>query len=171
MDINLKDYVKIVMKVSRKANSIRVGHFYTFSYNFKKTYPPEELKFYDYFPLVFVYELERRNNQLYIRGLNFHHLPIRSRVIWYNRLLKIYGENFENNERMVRLSYPNLFSMFKKSVYGIRQYKITSIKKLMKIPHAELKMIMEIANNTYFDATLAQVSKKYSLFIPPRHLK
>lgn len=171
MALSIVEYKDFVMDRAERARAIHVGHFYTFHYRFYTHYPPEELKYYDYFPLVFIFERRKtKEGKIVYYGLNFHHMPVRSRQIWLARINKIYGNSLENGDRITRFGYRDLFALFKKSIGSIRQYRQEGILNLYRIPTPELRDIMTQATDTYYGVTLAEVRTKYQAFIPPRQL-
>jgi hypothetical protein len=135
-------------------------------YLFKLDYPYEELKFYDHYPLVYIFNKEITSEKKIIYyGLNFHFLPVPSRKIWFSRIAKMFPKKIESDARL-NLDYQMLFSVMKKSVFGVRKYRADRIKKPRIIPNENMKQILEIANRTYFGVTLAQVVAKYNRFRP-----
>ncbi len=159
---NLGTYLKYINEIGIPSTRIITGRFYVYKYLFNQNVKFDILKFYDVFPLTFVYEQKGKN----FYGLNFHHMPPRSRLIWLARV-KRYSSLLVEDKRVTNLlEYSTLKSMFKKSTYGVRQYKKISVRDLKRVEYDELEKTMRFFANTYFAASVASVFNKYRSFIP-----
>lgn len=161
---SVSEYLKKADEVGNRATVIRKGRFYAYQYVFNKDNSFNEIKFWDVFPLTFVFEVKGR----YFWGLNFHHIPRQSRLIWLARIKKIYEMQIENDKALTSLNYSRLFSAFKKATYGIRQYRIDRVKSLKRIATPDqVDELMRIVSDTYYGVNATAVFQKYAQFKPP----
>lgn len=179
-DIRLKrlpSYLKFVREQGVETNILRPGYFYTYNYRFdlnphfpKLSY--DEVRFYDWYPLVFIYDVyrEKKTNNLVYRGLNFHHLPVRSRRLWLTRLKKYidHDEIEEDTKIKPLVDYSNLRSLFIKATFGIRNYRRDRMFNIQRVPNYKLDSYLGFAAKTYFASTLAEVGLNYKSFDPRR---
>jgi hypothetical protein len=150
----------------KRAKTLRAGYFYVYKYNFYKNYPIQELKYYDYRPLVFIFNVTNRENGKYFIGINFHHLPVKARQFWLRKLQSIAKRYFNMGgvQRIPGLNYDTLQKVMKKSIFGVRQYRANAIKDLREIPLDKLEDIMKFYAKTYYGITIREVQAKYNQF-------
>ena len=161
---NLQTYLNFIEDTGIHSGRVFTGRFYTYNYLFDKSrHDYKVLKYWDVFPLVFVYEQKGDN----FFGLNFHHMGPRSRQIWMARARSFMGYLMEEDKRLIPLNdFQHLYMMFKKSTYGVRQYKKKRVRKLKRIPTESLDETMKFISNTYFGASVGAVLNNYKLYIP-----
>jgi len=168
--LNINKYIQHIRKTYKRINLIQKGNLYTYTYLFnhapnfdKQDY--EKIKFYDYMPVTFIFDIDEKNKTF--TGINFHHLPVASRLIWLNRLKKMRGKLFEQEGvNRVILRYGVLKFLMKKSIFGIRKYRMDRTRELRIVPNQQWEELLSIYSRTYFGVTLAQVEQKYKTFIP-----
>jgi len=161
--LNVKKYLKRVNEIGLTASIIRKGRFYSYGYDFSKKEDYNKIKFWDVFPLVFVFE----NAGGTFFGLNFHHIPRQSRLIWLARIKKVLSERYDKDQPMTSMNYQRLFYMFKKSTFGIRQYKKDRVNNLKRIETPEqIEELMRIVANSYYGVNYPMVENQYKMFIP-----
>ena len=161
--IDINDYLKYLNESTQRVSSLQLGAFYTYNYNFYKDKRPyDEVKFYDKVPLIFLFDFKKsKNGSNLFFGLNFHHLPVKSRQIWLSRIKKIHSQAMQKNKRMNTVDYRQLFYMFKKSTIGVRQYRLEAVSRNRRVPTDNLDEIMKYYAKTYYGVTYDQVASKY----------
>ena len=169
--ININEYILYLRKNFRRSNNLKTGLMYSYQYMFNKD-PKfqkadyDKVKFYDFCPLTFVFDINSDTDTFF--GLNFHHLPIKARRLWLTRVMKISKIQFRKPgaNRIPFLMYHQLKSMFRKSTFGVRQYKWDRIKDMRIIPNERWEEVIEYYSRTYYGVTLRAVQNKYRMFIP-----
>jgi hypothetical protein len=151
----------------KKTSKISSGYFYTYHYNFHKHYPIEELKFYDWRPLSFVFSIVNEDKP-YFYGLNFHHLPVKARQWWLRKVKSAASSYFEQGgiRRIPGLNYNTLQKIMKKGLFGVRKYRFEAVKELRIIRLEDLDEIMKFYGRTYYGVTIKQIQARYSKFRP-----
>jgi len=164
---NIAEYIKYLRSFD-KAGTIRPGYFYVYEYDFMKHYPIEELKFYDYMPLTFVYKIVKGKDSRYFQGLNFHHMPVKARQWWLNRVKAMASIYFDKGgiRRLPGINYLVLEKIMRKGVFGVRNYKFESVRNLRAIPLEEVENIIRWYANTYYGVTIGQIQARYNSFRP-----
>ncbi len=169
---NMSDYLNASQEFSEPSSKIIPGKFYTFAYDYFlnpdiKNVPKDVLNYYDTMPLVYVFNLRKskNGNALYYECLNLHHLPLKTRKIWLNKLSKVAG-NFMDNESHITLPPSLLKTLMIKPSFGYRQYHINRIKYLKTIPFKNIRKLAEFAAPTYDNVQYQQVAERYSLYNP-----
>lgn len=169
--ININEYILYLRKTYKRNNNLKIGQMYSYQYLFNKApnfdkQDPNKIKFYDFYPITFVFDIDFDNDTLF--GLNFHHLPVKSRMMWLDRTKKISEIQFAKPgvNRIPALRYPQLKAMFRKSVFGIRQYKMERFRDLRIIPNEKWEEVFDFYSRTYYGVTLRAVANKYRTFIP-----
>jgi len=173
------DYGRIVeynnfLKTFPRASKIQTGYFYTYSYEFKTNYPKSELKYYDFKPLCFIFKrfkFERKVEKtqgVCSVGLNFHHLPIKARQWWLNKIKVVAFKYFEKGGiiKIPGLNEDTLPRIMKKSSFGFRNYDEINISNLRQIRLEDLDEVMKFYGKTYYGVTIKQIQAKYANFIP-----
>jgi len=165
---NLARYVRFVKDNFPIAKVIRPGNFYVCVYRFnRKTEPYSVLKFYDIYPFIFVYELHKnKDKDKMFRGINFHHVPIRSRKLWLGRTKRLIGESFDENKRLIRLAaWQRLFVMMKKlSKASVRQYYLKRVVQPRLVPNDRVDELLNYYAKTYYGVSINQIEAQYLLF-------
>lgn len=168
--LTINKYIQFLRKNYKRTKIIHRGFLYTYPYFFNrapgfKEEDFEKIKFYDFFPLVFVFDVNRKNKTFV--GLNFHHLPVKSRQIWLKRVQKIRKNIFEREgTNRVILKYNTLKFLVKKSMFGIRQYRFDRIGELRMIPNQDWEKLFSLYGRTYYGVSLRQIEDKYKRFVP-----
>jgi hypothetical protein len=112
----------------------------------------KEKKFYDFFPNVFVFHVDRRKN--IFLGFNLNVIPPRKRKEWID-LIKKYTEDNDTQKLM------KLKSLFRISSFAIRQYFMGRVKNLREVPRYDWDELHNIYANSTYESTLLEVSAKY----------
>jgi len=170
---NIRAYLNY-LKTFKLTNSIYPGRFYGYTYNFRKDYDWNELKFYDYMPLSFIFEIDPKTNSAL--GINFHHMPVRPRLLWINRVKQI-AKRFEEeiqikdyNSRPVYkikgLNYPRVYKILLKSKIAIRRYKLDKMFYLRNIDLGNIDEVMRYYAKTYVAVNIDNIKQRYSDYKP-----
>lgn len=151
------------LKTFKRSATIRPGYFYLYNYAFYEHYPIEELKFYDYWPLTFVFQIMRKPQGQYFLGMNFHHMPVKARQYWLNRVKRMARVYFEKGgvRRLPAFNYDNATKVMRKGKLTVRQYRNEAVRNLRIVPLEELDTLMKFYAKTYYGVTIAQVRAKY----------
>lgn len=149
--------------VSERSNKYIPGYFYAYEYHFDKTDKDfSELKFYDKFPLIYLISKGPTDNTYY--GLNFHQIPVRSRLLWLTKFDKI-AEILQEDQRAV-YRYKFLKAMFIKAVFGVRMYRIDRIVKLRRVDSTKMYDLSRFYAKTYYGASIEQINIRYENYYP-----
>ena len=162
------------LKGFKMTNRIYPGRFYAYNYNFKKDYDWDDLKFYDYMPLTFIFEIDPKTNTAL--GINFHHIPVRPRILWLNRVKQIaemFDEEIKIKDYTKRpvykisgLDYPRVYKVLLKSKIAIRRYKLNKIHYLRNIDIASIDEVMHYYAKTYVAVGISEIANRYSSYRP-----
>lgn len=161
---SIANYTKYIKQNFKTTATFRVGNFYSYFYLFDKTLPFDTIKYYDLFPLVFVYEFRSDIKGLF-RGINFHHLPVEIRLEWFELINNMFTDDIKRNRILFRLAdWNKLFRMFKRaSKASVRQYYMQNIRELRKVPARNMKETLKYYAKTYYGVNISQVETKYLL--------
>ena len=109
--------------IAIKGRPLNIGRMFMFAY---QPMLREQLPFYDRFPLIFVIEF-RKDGFL---GLNMHYMPIRLRLMLFNRLTVLMNNASLNDNTRLRLSYQVIknATKFHAALPLIREYKAKYIR-------------------------------------------
>lgn len=162
------------LKKLKKASTIRGGYFYAYKYFFHKTYPYEELKFYDWYPLIFCFGIRQpevnftKDSGQYFYGLNLHHIPVAARRYWLSRVKQIASKQFETGGYKILpiRNYEQLLKAMKKAKIGVRKYRFEAVKDLRKVSLDEIDGLMEWYSKTYYGVTINEIQARYRNFKP-----
>jgi len=122
----------------RHTSKFKLGKMYFFYYDPKTK---SDLPYYDRFPLVII--LEKYPDGFL--GLNLHYLPIKYRVVFLEKLVKLAVLNADNEIKRVRVTYDIL--------NATRRYKeFSPCLKRYLFPHIRSK-ILEVQPNEWEVAT------------------
>lgn len=163
---SISSYVKY-LKQFPKANNIKIGRFYVYFYMFDKSQDFSIIKFYDLMPFSFIYDFYKtKDGRKFIRGLNFHHANMLSRFIWLSRVRNLVNEDFENNNRLIRLAKWNrLFLLMKKlSKKTVRQYNIENIREIREIPNNMVEETLRFYARTHYGISINKVESEYLVY-------
>jgi hypothetical protein len=161
-----------------RASIVLSGYMYAYYYMFqRKGVPQEKLRFYDWWPLTFVFQVDFKERRFY--GLNFHHLPVRTRLIWLARIKRLYAAKFPTDEikrnfltpKRIPMTYKRLVLILIKSKYGIRQYRMDRVRKLRIVPNTQWEQAMRYFSKTYYRVTYEQKVNDYNRYNPYRKIK
>ena len=143
--LTFNQYSKHIRENSKKVSKIKQGKFYTYYYNFKTSYKDQILKYFDYFPLVYITDITLSSNSNFT-AINFHHLPVKIRkdllegIVEYDRPL-----NYE------MLKIINVYSP-----KAIRKYIIDSVDMLYEVSSDKIDEFIELSTNTYEGVSFKQ---------------
>jgi hypothetical protein len=161
---NIRSYLKFLDATAIPATTIGLGKFYSYWYKFDTNVDYDELKFYDYFPLVYAFGYTK--NGFY--GLNFHHLPPKARQIWLSRIIDISPDNFdkEGETQMPYLDCPSVYRIMIKSKIGVRRYRYDRLNTLRVIERQHINNTMKFVAKTYFNVGINQIRARYLNYRP-----
>jgi len=169
---SISDYFKYLRTNFKFTRKIVPGRMYSYHYNFSKEYPREEVRLYDYEPLVFIFEVRGK----YALGMNFHHMPPKPRMIWFDRISKlsrrldetvrIRGLGGQPVYRIYGLNYPKVYQVLRKTKVAIRKYRLDRITNARAIDLRKFKEVSAFFARTYFDANIADIRMRYNKFVP-----
>lgn len=163
---NLGKYVRYINTSFEKRTKLFVGSFYSFVYDFDKNQNFNKIKFYDMMPLIYLFD-KHPNHKNIVRGINFHHMPINIRYIYTSKMRNIAENNFKKNTRILMLTeYAKLFNMYRKATKAsIRQYDITKIRDLRKIPNSQIENVLGYYAKTYYGINIGMVEANYLMVV------
>lgn len=117
---------QITREPNRWADKFQVGGLYFFYYNPKTK---ADLPYYDRFPLVI--PLEIQNNGFL--GLNLHYLPLKTRLVFMDKLLDLAVLNQSDELSRLRISYDilNATRRFKEFKPCLKQYLFNHVTSKM----------------------------------------
>lgn len=177
-----RQYASIVayhryLKKFKYVGNILPGRFYAYVYDFSKDYPYEELKFYDFEPISFIFEILPESNSFL--GLNFHHMaPPQVRLLWLNRVIKFArliddpiqtkftGGTGRPVFKIGGLNYPRVYQVLRKSKIAIRRYRMDRVSMLRAIPVNEIDEVMRYYSRTYYGTGIKQIIARYQNYKP-----
>lgn len=169
---NVNEYLKYIKENFKTVGNVSAGKFFCFFYNFSREYKWSELKFYDFFPLSFIFERDGK----YAIGMNFHHVPERPRHIWIDRVRKISkhldeqimikGLGGRPVYKIYNLNYPRVYKILMKSKIAIRRYRLDRISQLRAVDLAQLDETMKWVSKTYMGVTIKQIQQRYLNYKP-----
>jgi len=164
---NIVEYIKYLQSFKR-ASIIRPGYFYVYEYDFMTHYPIEELKFYDYMPLSFVFTIINGKDRRYFQGLNFHHMPVKARQWWLAKVKTMARTYFDRGgfRRIPGLDYAALSKIMRKGKFGVRNYRFESVRNLREVPLNDLDEVLKFYAKTYYAVTIGQIQVRYNSFRP-----
>jgi len=174
---HLTHYKKYIEFFDR-ATIIISGYMYAYYYMFqRKGVPLDRLRFYDWWPLTFVFQVDYKERRFY--GLNFHHLPVRTRLIWLARIKRLYQAKFPTDEtkrnfltpKRIPMTYKRLVLILIKSKYGVRQYRMDRVRKLRIVPNTQWEQAMRYFPKTYYQVSYDQKVNAYNKFNPYKRIK
>jgi len=148
---SFKQYDRFVTKNAKRKSKIQKGKFYTFVYDYKLDYNFNELKFFDSYPLTFIYSITY-STQTYFTGINFHHLPIKIRKKILDGLL---------SKNLKTISYNDLKVIEKTSPFAVRKYLVDSVVKLYEVDETNIDEFIQIATKTYEQSTFEARMRNY----------
>jgi len=177
---NIKAYMDY-LKTFKLTQSIFPGRFYTYNYKFRKDYDWDDLKFYDFMPLAFIFEIDPQTNSAI--GMNFHHMPVKARILWLNRLKKLAGQweklqvtdkeafgfKTQSNRpvyKITGLNYPRVYKILMKSKIAIRRYKLDKMFYLRNIDIGSLDEAMNYFAKTYVAVDINAIKSRYANYNP-----
>lgn len=112
-----------------------IGRMYAFSYT--DPVHKDTLPYYDAFPLVFPFNMTKKNGHVYLHALNMHHLPPARRALLFDILLGIRNEKRYRDKTKLRLSYQVLEGLTQHQLYApcVKMYRADRIDtELIEIP-------------------------------------
>lgn len=164
---SISGYVRFLRKGSKRATTIKPGMIFAYRYHPIKSTPWKKLRFYDKVPLVFVVRVDRTTGHFW--GINFHHMSIRARQFWFDKLIRRYKTIEKGVNYQVRtLDYNGLFRFMPKSVLAYRTYKIDSVRDFRFVPYRTFDEALKYYANTYFGSTYIEVASRYDRSRPPK---
>lgn len=98
------------------------GYFYMFRYD-SKLYAEGKLKFFDAYPLVFVFQVDKDG----FTGINFHYILPKFRALILVHLMKTYGDRFFKNERLIPVNW----NMMQSSLGGAKRHINVAVKRYL----------------------------------------
>lgn len=150
------NYLTEVYKNSRPGKRVIAGNFYAFEYRFDKTQAFEKIKAWDKYPLIYTIAKVGDN---YL-GLNFHHLPVKARRIWFSRFNRL--NNISDKNRRVKIMYSLLKTLYTKALFAIRLYNPKNIFYMRRIETPKLPLLFEYYSNTYYGINIEQMEFNFN---------
>jgi hypothetical protein len=161
--LSVDNYIKFLSNFER-VSTIKPGFVYAYVYRSSKEYPIDTLKFFDIFPLAFITDVDYSKQTFH--GLNFHHMPVPLRLLWYRRISAIINiqkvltmKKTVNN--LAWLNYSRMKKVFQFSDRIVRQYRFDRVKLLRIVPFENMQEILRLYANTYYGVTVNQVNRKF----------
>ncbi len=165
---HIRDYKQYLERFPR-TGALKVGSFYSYAYNFQLNYEWDELKFYDHMPLTFIFAIDTEHNHAI--GINFHHMPVRPRLLWLNRVktiakhvqeeIQIRGLGGRPVYKISGLNYPRVYKVLAKSKIAIRRYRLNEIRFLRKIDVRFIDEVMRYYARTWLGVNIDQIRNRY----------
>ncbi len=164
---NFNEYLKFIRQFEN-TTKIFSGNLYVYRYFFRKNpkfnkIPLDIVKFYDRWPAVLVFEIDKKNRTIY--GLNLHQIPLKARLFWLERIAKLKKPNVA---RFFPMTYKIFRRLWRKAIFGVRQYKVTRVdfKELRKIPFENWEELFDFTAKTYHNANINEIDKRFLKFKP-----
>ena len=169
---SLVDYMDYLDTEFKTTTKLYPNRMYTYDYKFSQDYPYKELKFYDWKPLVYIFEIRGK----YAIGMNFHHIPPKARQIWFDRVEKL-SKRLDNNIRIKGLggrpvykihglNYPRVYQVLQKSKISIRKYRFDRMSNVRDVDLRKFREVSSFFANTYFDVDISDIRKRYNIYKP-----
>ena len=142
----------------------KIGRIYIFEYlfnygkDFNNLNNREEIKFSDFVPATFVWNIDIRAKRF--SGFNLHSVPIFRRTKWIELLRNYAGENTDKEKNFLPLK-----RLFKDSPFGMKQYSMNKVRKFREIPENNWIDLLKYDANTTMGATSNEIVAKYLSFI------
>lgn len=169
---SIRDYMKFLRDNFKLTRSMRPGRFYTYNYNFSRDYPFEELKYYDFQPFVYIFEVSGK----YAIGINFHHIPVKARMMWFDRIerlskrldttIRLKGLGGRPVYRLYGLNYPAVYQVLRKSKIAIRKYRLDRMVQIRAIDIRKFREVSSFFARTYFAVGIKEIIGRYQKYIP-----
>jgi hypothetical protein len=159
--ISINEYLDFINSTYQKSKYPRIGGLYVFGYLFNQNKKfdshQKNIKFYDFYPLTFIYNIDPKNQQF--TGFNLHKIPPQSQKHWVNLLKK-----YASDETPIPENFVKLKEIFDKS-NAVHKYEMRRVRNFMEIPFEEWSNISNHYANTTFSATTKEIEAKYLKFI------
>jgi hypothetical protein len=98
------------------------GTFYMFRYD-SKLYNQGKLKFFDAYPLVFIFEIDNKG----FTGINFHYILPKFRALILSHLISTYGMKWFNDRRLVPVNW----NMVVSSLGSVKRHIRVAVKRYL----------------------------------------
>jgi hypothetical protein len=94
-------------------------------------------------------------------------MPINIRFLYVQKMKKLATNNFNKDTRILLLNeYDKLVNMYRKATRAsIRNYDVSRIKHLRKIPNSEINKVLDYYSDTYYGINIGMVEARYLSFI------
>lgn len=158
--------------LSTPAGNVIYGRSYTLGYNFSKDYDANALKYYDYFPLIYVINVDYEKG--FFTGINLHHFPVGFREEWFRSILAgrkvvlprfleslIPGLKKEIPDKLKRISYERQVGMMRWVKTGVRNYRFDRLRSLRHVEPENLSTLLKLYADTYYAATATERVKHF----------
>lgn len=178
---SLSGYKLFVSKNSKLSSRVIPGFFYTFDYSYdfnkngKSPKRKDQISYYDRKPLAFIFNYYKtKDGNVMAEGLNFHHMPVRSRLLLLNVFTKI-APFTTNKDFRITLSPDSVKKLIKrlfiKSKFVFRQYSINRIQRPMQIAYSDMKELSRYIPETFESRQFDEVVLNYKLYNPYNVIK
>tara|TARA_R110000765_G_scaffold149893_1_gene252556 strand:+ start:1501 stop:2064 length:564 start_codon:yes stop_codon:yes gene_type:complete len=178
---SLSDYKLFISKNSKLTSKVIPGYFYTFDYSYnidkinKSAKRKDQMSYYDRKPLAFIFNYYKsKDGKIIAEGLNFHHMPVRSRLLLLNIFSKIAPSTTSKDFR-ITLSPDSMKKLIKrlfiKSKFVFRQYSINRIQRPMQITYSDMKELSRYTPETFESRQFDEVILNYKLYNPYNVIK
>lgn len=164
---NISEYKKFIRENFKAGGSLKLGGFYSYNYLFSLDEDFDKLKFYDWLPITLILDINIKNKTF--SGLNFHHMPVKPRQIWLNRVKNLLPEKFESGgiQYFKELSNQNrALGILLKSKIAVRNYRFDRVRDIRSLEVDKLDEVIKFFAKSYFSVSIEQIKNRYNTFRP-----
>lgn len=164
----LTDYIKAINDFPM-STKLEPGKFYSYGYQFDKGAPYDQLRFYDYHPLTYIYWVGKsKSGKPIAMGINFHRLPVQIRYTLINKIFK--AENVDPTtvtaRKRLKQTYETLKPFLKKIKFAVRMYRIDRMRKTRTVHLRYVRQLLTFYPETLYKATIRELFDEYLQFKP-----
>lgn len=162
----LTDYVKALNDFPL-ATKLEAGKFYSYGYQFDKNTPYDKLRFYDYYPLAYIYWIGKsKAGKPIAMGINFHRLPIQVRYTLINKIFK--SSNIDPTtvtaRKRLKHTFQTLKPYLKKLPFAVRMYRIDRMRRTRVIHLRYIRQLLTFYPETTYDSTMRELFNAYRAY-------
>jgi len=161
---NVNDYLTYINDNFERVSVVKPGYVYSYVYKSSKDYPIDVLKFFDIMPLTFVTSVNYTDKTFH--GLNFHHMPVAERLVWYRRisvLAKILKtvQLKKSITGIPWLNYNRMQLIYEHTNRITRQYRMSRVAVPRLVPIENMNEVLRFYARTYYGVGINAVSRKF----------
>ena len=170
-DDNLRSMGRQIQTIEdayNEQNDFQPGQFYSFVYDYLESpifrkLPETEKRFYDRMPIIYFYGY--KNDKNYIEGLNFHFMPVESRLKWLETVDKLTESAISDNRKIILP--PDLIKKINtKNPAAVRVYKVDRMSQVHRLDSSKLVPVMTGQARTFDGAGYGTVALRYRTWLP-----